>query len=422
LAKGTNTTALVPFELPAMPADVAAFFDAEANVKPRQTVPSLSPGGRKWTLSVNGEDTVLQRKDPKTGDTSPVQIMRVVVLDWNPQRGRAYYSGGYDPDKPGVPVCWSDNGIKPHDRVTDKQDAGKGCAACPQAQKNSKVSENGKGVRACSEHRMLALVPSSKLDFDILRMKISITSDWDAKSPQHEAEGWYGWSNYMDVLRARMPNQTHTARVVTKMKFDDAVDYPKVLFGFDRPTNPEELAKLMVRIRDEKDRIKDLITGTFSPDGRNGVRTDDDDKTETKEPAPPDQPKPQSGSANGAASSTEPTQEAKAAKIAAAKAAPAAAEAKDKAPVETPKQKAIREAKEALAAAEAEEGEGEDEGEGEGEGGDEVELPAAAATAPAVTDGKKSGKGKSVNPVGPAAAAPPSGGDPLGNLLTDWDG
>lgn len=313
------------------------------------------------------------------------------------------------------------------------------------AAKGSKITDNNKSVRACSEHRMLALIPSSKLDFPFLRLKIAMTSDWDGQSPDHDAAGWYAWSNYLDVLRARMPSGCHTARVVTKMKFDPNVDYPKILFSLDRGTKPEEAAILVPRMRAEKATLDGLISGTFSPNGRDGTRTtdephpgeDDTNRGPGEQNADaPAQPKPQGGAPAAPKPPNEPTAAQKA--LAAAKEALAKAEAEANAPppppAETPKQKALREAKEALAAAEAEAAN--DAGSGDDDEDEEVNLPAQAATAaPKVNGaaaggakpagakaaaGKAAGAGKGA--AAPAASAPPAAGtEALKGLLTDWE-
>lgn len=461
MAKAATPVGGALIELPEMSADVAAYFEQEANVKPKVTVPSISPGGKKWTLSLDGQDTVLSRTNAEN-DIEPIQIFKAFVLAHAERRGRAYYVGGFDPAKPGVPVCWSDDGVRPNDKVEVKQNPT--CEGCPMAAKGSKITDNNKSVRACGEHRMLALIPAGKLDFPFLRMKIAMTSDWDGQSPDHDATGWYAWSNYLDVLRARMPNACHTGRVVTKMKFDPNVDYPKILFSLDRGTKPEEAAILVPRMRAERATLDALISGTFTPNGRDGTRTDtgEDDvnrKEGEQNAGLPAQPKPQGGAPAAAAKEAEapkapvgptPAQLA----LAAAKKALADAEAAANAPpAETPKQKALREAKEALAAAEAEAGkEGDETADAkaatsfaENVGGDdddgEINLPDgnAGTTAPAATGkaatgaaaggakatGAKAGTGKAAGAgkaTATAASTPPAAGtEALKGLLTDWE-
>lgn len=251
-----------------LPAHIAGFFDEESNILARQTVPSLSPEGKIWTIALNGEKTKLIRKNAD-GDEEPVSVMRVVVLDYAKRRGRAYYEGEYDPTKIGAPVCWSDDGITP-DNKSEKLQATK-CEDCPMAVKGSKVTPQGKAVSACSQHRMLAVVPAFNLDFEPLRLKIAITSDFDKQSPEAEAQGWFAFSNFTDYLQTR--GVQHTAALVTKMKFDANAPYPKIFFAADRWLTEAELTKVIPMTK--ADNVQKLLGGTWTPAGVDGVKKDE---------------------------------------------------------------------------------------------------------------------------------------------------
>jgi hypothetical protein len=121
----------------------SGFIETEANITDRVTVPSLSYEGKVWTIALNGEKTKLTKAN-EDGDSESISTMRVVVLDYAKRRGRVYYEGAYDPEKPGKPVCWSDDGVKPRDSVAEKQHAT--CDGCPMSIEGSKISDNGKSV------------------------------------------------------------------------------------------------------------------------------------------------------------------------------------------------------------------------------------------------------------------------------------
>jgi hypothetical protein len=277
--------------VPQLPAEVAQFFDDAANIVPKETVPSLSYEGKNWTISLNGEKKTLKRKTAD-GDEEPITVMRAVILDYSKRRGRNYYEGAYDSSKPGMPVCWSDDGLTPSTHVKEKKaDA---CAKCPLSVKGSKVTEQGKAIAACSEHRMIVVVPYPHFDFEPLRMKLAITSDYDGQSPDLQAQGWFAFKNYTDLLRTR--GVQHTAMLVTKMKFDMSVPYPKVIFSADKWLDPGELAKVVPVVKDE--RVQKLISGSWTPNGVDGTITskpdDGDDEGDAPAPAvaPPPPPKP----------------------------------------------------------------------------------------------------------------------------------
>ena len=81
---------------PALSPKHSKFFEENKNIQDRQTVPSISYEGKKWTIVLNGEKRIVQKKDAD-GDLVPVTTLKVVVLDQNPVRGRAYYEGAYNP-------------------------------------------------------------------------------------------------------------------------------------------------------------------------------------------------------------------------------------------------------------------------------------------------------------------------------------
>lgn len=260
--------ALVAFDAKAgLPAHIASFFGSpeNSNIQDKVTVPSLTYEGKVWSISVAGEKTQLQRRN-EDGDLEPIQIMRTIVLDYAKNRGRSYYPGEYDPAKAAAPVCWSDDGVTPAASLAEPQ--ADRCAACPLAVKGSKVSAQGKAVTACSQNRMLAVVPANKLDFQPLRLKLATTSDFDRNNPEAEAKGWFAFRQYTDFLRSR--GVQHSAAVVTKMRFDPNVAYPKVLFSPDRWLNAEELALVAPVAKSEQ--VQALLGGHWTPAGVDGVR------------------------------------------------------------------------------------------------------------------------------------------------------
>lgn len=275
------SNALTIFDSPqlAVPEHLRDTFGDEKNIAERTTVPSLSYEGKVWTISANGERTKLMKRDAD-GDEIPMAVMRVAVLDYAKRRGRAYYEGTYDPGKPGAPLCWSEDGIKPHPSVAEPKCGT--CDGCPLAVKGSKVTDSGKAVTACSQHRMVVVAPIGKLNMP-LRMKLAITSDWDKNSPELEKEGWFAFNNYTDFLRTKGIN--HTATVVTKMRFDPNVAYPKVMFSPDRWLNEDEAATVKPLLKSEQ--VSSLLAGTYTPAGVDGKRIDEEPKVAPKAAAKP---------------------------------------------------------------------------------------------------------------------------------------
>lgn len=254
----------------AIPDFLKDFMAEESNIQPKAGVPTLASRGRKWSTVINGERTVFERVNAD-GDKEPVGVLRVIILDCMQDRGRTYYSGPYDPDKPGRPDCWSADGKAPDASVA--QPVALKCKGCPMSIKGSKINELGKETVACAEHRLLAVVPAGNLKHPPMRFKLAITSDFDSRSPDLEKDGWFAFRNYTDWLRSK--GIVHTAAVVTKIKFDPNVDYPKVIFAADALVkDPDQLMAIRELIKSTE--VKDLITETWTPNGEDGVRTEED--------------------------------------------------------------------------------------------------------------------------------------------------
>lgn len=252
----------------AVPAHIQQAF-AETNIEDRVTVPGLSPSGKVWTISYEGTKTRMERPNAD-GDIEPIGVMRVVILDFAKRRGRAFYEGAYDPEKESAPVCWSDDGVAP-DPASTKLQSDK-CATCPRAVKGSKVTDQGKQTVECAPHRMLAVMPVVGSQFfpHALRLKIAITSDFDQQSPDAEKQGWRGFQQFLNFIKANGAN--HTASFVTKMKFDPSAAYPKIFFSAERWLTPEEIANVKP-FTTAPETLK-LLGGTWTPAGVDGTQKD----------------------------------------------------------------------------------------------------------------------------------------------------
>jgi hypothetical protein len=251
----------------ALPAYLSGALDElGTNIPDRNTVPSLSYEGKMWAIVKDGNRTKLQVQNAD-GDMVPVPIMRAVILNFNADRGRAYYPGTYNPAASAAPTCWSADGKAPDASVKEKQAAL--CNGCPQSVKGSKVME-GREMVACSSHRMIAVAPAFDLGSDPLRLKIAVTSDYDKEIVEH---GWFAFRQYVDWLKSR--GVAHTALVVTKMKFDPNPAYPKVLFALDRVLTQAEVAEVKEALMNPK--VAELLAEKWTAAGTAGTPTNDSD-------------------------------------------------------------------------------------------------------------------------------------------------
>jgi hypothetical protein len=232
----------------------------------RTSVPTLSYGGKVFTASVGGVTKKLEGRNAD-GDIVPLQVFRGIILDYNARRGRRFYEKDFDPEAKAMPRCWSEDGVKPHASVVDAM--APTCAMCPKSAKNSKINPTtGKGTVACSEFRTIVVIPSTDLKFPAMRMQLAVTSDWDKQSPDLVNQGWRAFQNYIEYLKAQeVPS---SAMLVTKMRFDPNANYPKLIFSDDRWLNEDEWDGVQERL--DSDEVKNLLKGTWTPNGVDGEK------------------------------------------------------------------------------------------------------------------------------------------------------
>lgn len=249
-----------------LPAHLADVFGGEGNIASRISINQLSYRGKVWRRVVDGEETQLTRKSPE-GDTEPVPIVAVIVLDHNKKRSRAFYAGNFEEGKNVAPTCYSGDGVTPDADV--KEPCAKTCATCPNAVKGSKITESGKQSTLCAPFKRVAVVPSAGAagiaKHPALLLRLAQTSVWDKDNGENEAKGWYAWDQYLDMLRAR--GAKHTAAVETKIKFDLRMAYPKLLFSASRWLNADEAAAAKAKLSEAADDIATILSGANANDG-----------------------------------------------------------------------------------------------------------------------------------------------------------
>lgn len=259
-------------QAPKVPDDLWRQLNEEnRNIPERMTVPSLLPGGRKWTVSVDGKQQVIQTKT-SDGDLMDATTIKAIIIAFNPKRSRAYYPENYNPENPTPPLCWSNDGEKP-DKSIEKPQCGT-CKECPMTVKGSKIDTRGQAVVACQSQKFLAVLPYvGKIWKQPLRLKLAITSLYDGKSPDLAKAGWFAFDQYVEFLRS---NQVfNTAAVITKLKFDPNVDYPKIIFSADDYLTTEQVKEVLAIKAELKDEIESLISREWTPAGGDGVKTDE---------------------------------------------------------------------------------------------------------------------------------------------------
>ena len=264
MSENTAVTTFEGVQLPAYMQDAINSGDIEKNLQARLNVNQLTFRGKVWRAIVEGDEHIQSNED---GD--PVSTIKVVILGQNPARSRAYYEGAYKEGENRMPTCFSIDGVLPDAEV--KEPCGTSCAACPMAAKGSRVNQDNTPGVACATFKNLAVIPANALTFPALRLRLPQTSIWDKDT---DGETWMAFDQYMNKLRnGGIPN---TALVVTKIKFDSAKAYPKLLFALDVEhdeklkalVTQKEFATISTRLKEDFSKLigtKSAVAHTLSP-------------------------------------------------------------------------------------------------------------------------------------------------------------
>jgi hypothetical protein len=412
---------LIPFDGSAkLPAHLAGGLGDDGNIAPRNSINMLTGRGKEFRVVIDGEEKLMTKLDKDTGMRVSVQVINLVVLDQNKGRSRAFY-GDYEKGANKPPICASMDGVKPDAWI--KEPVCTTCAACPNAVKGSKMTDNGKATTLCQPNKRVAVVPSGKLieTHPPLLMKLAQTSVWDKDNKANEADGWYAWDQYVDMLRSR--GAKHTAQVETMVRFD-STEYPKLLFKASRWLDEGEWAAVTRVHADKAEEIKKILFG--APGANDGVAGEPGVSHEGVEAADPGAAQEAAAAAAAAKAVEEAAAAAKAEQEAAAgkKAAAAAKKAAAK--------KAAEEAAALAAAAAAAAAAAEADDDDDAWGAAEAAAPAPApAPTPAPAAAKPARTKKETAAAAAPAAAPASpavveedgsvAGGGLSALLDEWD-
>jgi hypothetical protein len=290
--------------LPALPAHIKAKPGANAVVKSGlssnyQAPPELSIRGGKFRLKIDGDETLITRRDDEGNDV-PRAIVPVVIIAANEGKYKAFYGTKYDPDaEPTAPKCYSYDGVTPS--VNAQEPQCKTCAACEKNVFGSATTEQGKKTRACSDNKLLAVIPVSavrnkapanELGGMAFRVKVSPTAlsrnKEDRKAnPQNNTS----LSEYITLLDNYPVNGNAVAvpvtSVETRLFLDKEADYPLLRFKLGGFLEEDEIA--YVEERAKGDDIKAIISEADAPEGvatKPKAKDPDDEDEDYTPPAP----------------------------------------------------------------------------------------------------------------------------------------
>lgn len=175
--------------------------------------PIISYRGKVWRVRKGGTEVdFLDRRG------NAVPSIDVVFVKANKNLSKTYYKGKWQEGDNSSPDCWSSDGIKPDAAVQNKQHHV--CATCPRNQWGSRITEQGKKGRECSDVRRMAVVFADELakkgkDAHTFLMRIPPASLNPLK-------------DYAEKVLA--PADVDYWKVATQVGFDAGASHPKLTF------------------------------------------------------------------------------------------------------------------------------------------------------------------------------------------------
>lgn len=209
-----------------LPAAIADLFDADEMAEDLQGgvsggFPILSIRGAKWRIKSGGEENpVLDDND------EPRPSVEVIIMKANKSLSKIYYEDNYSEGDAEAPTCFSTDGFYPDASSTTKQH--ENCAACPQNQWGSRITEAGKKAKQCHDNRRCAVVPSGDIENKVhggpmlLRIPAASLGDLATFSKQLASKG------------------VAYNGIVVRLGFDLNVSYPKLTFKAIRRVSEDE--------------------------------------------------------------------------------------------------------------------------------------------------------------------------------------
>lgn len=144
------------------------------------------------------------------------RYLDVVIVNAAPKIARVFYAKAYDGDTPTAPDCWSPDGEKPAADAANKQ--ADTCASCPQ-----NIAGSGQGnSRACRYQQRLAVVLANNVEGDVLQLALPATSIFGKEEGDNRPlQAYARWLAAQNI---------EPSEVVTRMKFDQKSESPKLFF------------------------------------------------------------------------------------------------------------------------------------------------------------------------------------------------
>ena len=208
-----NTPAIHTVNAPAL---AAAFGYQEADLSGSVSVNYAIMGwrGKVWRLKSQGGEVPLL-----TPQNDPMPSIQVVILASAAHLSKTYYDRQYVEGSDDEPICRSANGQRPDaDSISPQSPQ---CKTCPHNAWGSRATDDGKKLKACQDHRHMAIVPGADVENAAYNgaMLMRVPAGSLSKLAEYDR-------------KLKMANAAYFG-VVTKISFDLNVAYPKLIFDYD---------------------------------------------------------------------------------------------------------------------------------------------------------------------------------------------
>ena len=166
--------------------------------------PKISIKGSRFRIKEGSTETVLNTLE-----------LEVVIVGANPRLSKTWYAAKWDPNaEASAPNCYSLDGVSPAADAEDPQNDL--CASCPKNAWGSAVADNGQQLKACRDHKRLAVVAADDASGPVYLLEVTPAA-------------LKGLNQYQRELTMRgIPAEV----VKTKVSFDSDASFPKLKFGF----------------------------------------------------------------------------------------------------------------------------------------------------------------------------------------------
>lgn len=188
--------------------------------------PIISYRGKVWRVRKGGTEVDFV---DRRGNAVP--SIDVVFVKSNKNLSKTFYKGKWVEGDNSPPDCWSSDGIKPDAGVQNKQHVV--CATCPRNAWGSRITEQGKKGRECSDVRRMAVVFADELakkgkDAHTFLMRIPPASLNPLKDYAEKVLGPAGVEYYAVATQIGFDSQASHPKLTFRVSTDDD-DHPRFL-------------------------------------------------------------------------------------------------------------------------------------------------------------------------------------------------